>query len=208
MNARGKASAICAVAVVVVAAAYVVASSVAGTYALFSDSERVPVSIAAAPDFGAAPATVGVVPDTVNPAIGAPTATSTPVQTATPAPTAALTATSSPSPVPRPSPTPSATPVPAPGGIQGSVTCQGQPVAGAQVSIIGLHPPAAVAWSGATGDDGGFDTGLVLDPGSYVVDILKHGAGYDSVIATVPAGGYAPVYAQCTVLWGAGYSNW
>jgi len=204
MNARGKASAMCAVAVVVVAAAYVVASSVAGTYALFSDSERVPVSIAAAPDFGAAPATVGVVPDTVNPAIPPSAATPTPVQTAPPAPTAAVTPTRSPTPIP----TPSATPVPAPGGIQGSVTCQGQPVAGAQVSIIGLHPPAAVAWSGATGDDGGFDTGLVLDPGSYVVDILKHGAGYDSVIAAVPAGGYAPVYAQCTVLWGAGYSNW
>ena len=208
MNARGKACAMCAVAIIVVVVAYFVASGIAGTYCLFSDTERVPVSIAAAPDFGAAPATVGVVPDTVNPTIPPSAATPTPVETATPAPTAALTATSSPSPVPTPSPTPSATPVPAPGGIEGSVTCLGQPVAGAEVSIIGLHPRAAVVWSGATGDDGGFDTGLVLDAGSYVVDILKTGAGYDSMMATVRAGGYAPVYAQCTVVWGAGYRNW
>lgn len=209
MNAGGKACAICAIAVMVAAAAaYVVASGVAGTYARFSDSERVPVSIAAAPDFGAAPATVGVVPDTVNPTIPPSAATPTPVETATPAPTAALTATSSPSPVPTPSPTPSATPVPAPGGIQGSVTCQGQPVAGAEVSIIGLHPQATVVWSGATGEDGAFGTGFVLGAGSYMVDILVPGANYDTLFAAVPVGDYAQIYAQCTAVCGPEYQNW
>ena len=323
MNARSKACAICAVAIIVVAAAYVVASSLAGTYALFSDSERVPVSIAAALDFGPAPAsiaaTVDIDPNTLNPGsegnfvmayielpegwdvadidvstvtleiegaygsvptelsptevadhdgdtisdlmvkfgraavlallgsvgehatvvvagelssgerfegsdvvrlLDPPTATPTPDQTATPAPIAAVTPTPSPipiatasatpvpTPVPTASPTPSATPVPAPGGIYVSVTCQGQPVAEAQVTVSHQSPGEPVVWSGGTGDDGELSTGLVLKAGSYLVDIVKQGASYDSVIAAVPAGGYAPVYAQCTALWGTGYPDW
>jgi hypothetical protein len=208
MNAWGKACAICAVAMIVVAAAYVVASSLAGTYALFSDSERVPASVAAALDFGPAPATVGVDPDTVNPTIPPSTATPTPDQTATPEPTVALTPTASATAAPTTSPTPSATPVPAPGGIYVSVTCQGQPVAGAQVRVSHQSPGEPVVWSGGTGDDGELSTGLVLNAGSYLVDIVKQGASYDSVIAAVPAGGYAPVYAQCTALWGTGYRDW
>jgi hypothetical protein len=205
MKARGKACAICAVAVVVAAVTYVAVGSVAGTYGLFSDSERVPASIAAAPDFGSAPATAGVIPDMVSPTVVPPTAVPTPVETPMPAPTAALTATSSPSLVPTPSPTPSATPQLAPGGIQGSVTCQGQPVAGAEVRITGLYNRATVAWSGATGDDGGFGTGLVLDAGSYVVDILAPGTSYDSLLVTVPGQGWAEIYGQCTGVYGLRY---
>jgi len=142
-----------------------------------------------------------------------PTATPMPVQTATPeliaiigpSPSPTPVATASPTPVPTASPTPSPTLVPAPGGIYVSVTCQGQPVAGAEVSIIGLYRQETVVWSGGTGDDGELSTGLVLNAGSYVVDILKQGASYDSVIATVPAGAYAPVYAQCTVVYGPRY---
>lgn len=311
MNARGKACGICAVVIVVVAAAYVVASSVAGTYARLSDSERVSVSITAALDFDGAPgsiaATVDIDPDTLNPGsqgkfvtayielpeghdvadidvstvtlevvgvdgsvaaepsptevgdhdadtmsdlmvkfgrtavlallgsvgehatvvvagelssgerfegsdvvrlLGPPTATSTPSQTATPAPTAAVTSTPSPTLIPTASPTPSATPVPAPGGIYVSVTCQGQPVAGAQVRVSHQSPGEPVVWSGGTGDDGELSTGLVLKAGSYLVDIVKQGASYDSVIAAVPAGGYAPVYAQCTAVWETGYRSW
>ena len=124
------------------------------------------------------------------------------------APTAAVTSTPSPTLIPTASPTPSATPVPAPGGIYVSVTCQGQPVAGAQVRVSHQSPGEPVVWSGGTGDDGELSTGLVLKAGSYLVDIVKQGASYDSVIAAVPAGGYAPVYAQCTALWGTGYPDW
>jgi len=209
MNAGGKACAVCAVAVMVAAAAaYVVAGSVAGTYGLFSDSERVSVSIAAAPDFGAVPGTEGVVPGTVNPTIVPPTATPTPVETATSTPTASVTATSSPSAVPMASPTPSAIPESVPGGIEGSVTCGGQPVVGAEVSIIGLDPRATVAWSGATGDDGGFSTGLVFDAGSYVVGILAPGASYDSLLTSVPLRGWAQIHAECTAAYGSKYENW
>lgn len=205
MSGRGKACAICAVAVVVMAVAYVVAGSIAGTYGRLSDSERVPVSIAASLDFDGASAMIDSEPETVSPTIVAPTATSTPVQTATPAPTAAVTPTPSPTPIATASPAPSATPEAAPGGIYVSVTCQGQPVAGAQVRVSHQSPGEPVVWSGGTGDDGELSTGLVLNAGSYLVDILKQGASYDSVIAAVPAGGYAPVYAQCTALWGTGY---
>jgi hypothetical protein len=214
MNAWGRACAICVFAVMVMAVAYVVTGSGAGTYGRLSDSERVSASVAAALDFGGAPAMIDSEPETVSPTIVAPAATPTPVQTATAAPTAAVAATPSPTPIPTaspipsptpilmPSPTPSATPAPAPGGVFVSVTCQGQPVAGAEVRVSHQAPGEALAWSGGTGDDGEFCTGLVLDAGSYLVDILKQGTSYDSVIATVPAGGYAPVYAQCTVVRG------
>jgi predicted ribosomally synthesized peptide with SipW-like signal peptide len=295
----------------VVVAAYVVAGSLTGTYALFSDSERVPASIAAAPDFGPGPgsiaATVDIDPDTLNPGsqgnfvtayielaqgynvaavevstvtlgvegidngvpaesnpteigdhdgdtisdlmvkfdraavvallggvgeyvtfvvagelssgerfegsdvvrlLDLPTVTPTPVQTATPELMGSVTPTSSLSAVPTLSPTPSATPAPAPGGVYVSVTCQGQPVVGAQVSIIGLHPQTTLAWSGATGEDGAFGTGFVLGPGSYMVDIRVSGANYDTLFAAVPAGDYAQIYAQCTAVSGPEYQNW
>ena len=80
-------------------------------------------------------------------------------------------------------------------------------MAGAQVRVSHQSAGETVVWSGGTGDDGELSTGLVLNAGTYLVDIVKQGASYDSVIATVPAGAYAPVYAQCTAVWGAGYRN-
>ncbi len=130
-------------------------------------------------------------------------ASPTPVVTATPTP--GPSPTPSPTPAPTPSPTPSPTPVPAPGGIQGSVTCQGQAVAGAQVTISGPFPQAGQVWSGVTGGGGSFSTGLILDAGSYVVAIISPGTSYDSVPVTVPAGSYASVLAQCTLVYGRGY---
>jgi len=167
-----------------------------------ADEPPPPPSAPPAPNQTATPAPTATIGPSPSPTpVATASATPVPTASATPVPTASAT------PVPTASPTPSASPVPAPGGIYVSVTCQGQPVAGAQVSIIGLAPGETLAWSGGTGDDGELSTGLVLNAGSYVVDILKQGASYDSVIATVPAGAYAPVYAQCTAVWGTGYRN-
>jgi hypothetical protein len=88
------------------------------------------------------------------------------------------------------------------------VTCQGQAVAGAQVTVSGPFPQAGQAWVGATAGDGTFNTGLILDSGSYVVDIISSGSGYDSMPVTVPPGGYASVLAQCTLIYGHGYQGW
>jgi DNA-binding CsgD family transcriptional regulator len=135
------------------------------------------------------------------------TASPTPVATATPTPTPSPSPTPSPTPTPTPtpSPTPSPTPVPGPGGIQGSVTCQDQGVAGAQVIVSGPFPQGGQAWSGVTGGDGAFSTGLILEAGSYIVDILSPGTGYDSLSVSVPPGSYASVLAQCILVYGHGY---
>jgi len=85
------------------------------------------------------------------------------------------------------------------------VTCQGQAVAGAQVTVSGPFPQGEQAWSGATGGDGAFSTGLILDAGAYVIAIVSPGTGYDSVPVTVPAGSYVSVFAQCTLIYGPGY---
>jgi len=202
MNARGKACAACVAGVTLAALAYVVAGSVAGTYALFSDSERVPASVAAAPDFGPVAGTEGVAADALNPTVAPSAAAPTPISTATPAPTAVVTPTVPPALVPTPVPAPSATPEPGPGGIQGSVSCQGQPVVGAQVSVVGPHSPATVAWWGATEGDGTFNTGFVLEAGSYVVSILAPDTSYDSIPATVPAQDWRHISAQCVATHG------
>jgi len=135
------------------------------------------------------------------------TATDTPTPTPSPVPSPVPTVvpTPSPTPAPTPSPTPSPTPVLGPGGIQGSVICQGQPVAGVQVTASGPFPQAGQAWLGATGGDGTFNTGLILDSGSYVVTIISSGTGYDNMPVTVPPGGYASVLAQCTRIYSPGY---
>jgi len=143
--------------------------------------------------------------------------------TAVPSPTPKVTATDTPTPIPppmpspipaptptpspTPTPTPAPTPIPGPGGVQGSVICRSQPVAGAQVTVSGPFPQAGQAWSGVTGEDGTFSTGLILDSGSYVVTIISSGAGYDTMPVTVPAGGYASVLAQCTVIYPHGYQS-
>ncbi len=312
MNRQHIACAVFAVAIVVAAMAYVVASSVAGTHALFTDGVRVAASIAAAPDFGPAPtpvpASVDIDPDTLNAtsegnfvtayielpdgfnvadiilssvtlqAVGLdgsvsveakpteigdydgdttsdlmvkfdraavlsllagvtgdvsikvagdlsnggyfegsevvrvhrpPTATPTPTQTPTPAPTSTVSPSPGATPIPTPSPTPPANPAPALGGIRGSVSCRGQPGIGASVSVVGPSAHPRVAWSGSTGDHGGFSTGLTLDSGAYVVDILEPGASYDTITATVYAGGYASLMQlECTAVNGPEYRNW
>jgi transcriptional regulator with XRE-family HTH domain len=129
----------------------------------------------------------------------------TPVATATPTPTPSPSPTPSPTPTPTATPTPSPTPVPAPGGIQGSVTCRDQGVAGAQVSVSGSFPQGGVAWSGVTGGDGTFSTGLVLDAGSYIIAITSPGTGYDTLPVAVPPGSYVSVSAPCTLVYGPGY---
>jgi transcriptional regulator with XRE-family HTH domain len=146
------------------------------------------------------PAVTPIPEETITPTPSA-TASPTPVATATPTPSPSPSPTPSPTPAPMPSPTPSPTPVPGPGGIQGSVTCQGQAVAGVQVAVSGPFPQAGQVWSGATGGDGTFSTGLILDAGSYVVVITSSEASYDSVPVTVPAGDYASVLAQCTLIY-------
>ena len=132
-----------------------------------------------------------------------PTPSPTSVATATPTPTPSPAPT--PSPTPTPTPTPSPTPVPAPGGIQGSVTCRDQGVAGAQVTVSGPFPQGGAAWSGVTGGDGTFSTGLILDAGSYIIAILSPGTGYDTLPVAVPPGSYASVSAPCTLVYGPGY---
>jgi len=84
------------------------------------------------------------------------------------------------------------------------VLCQGEAVAGVQVTVSGPFPQGGQLWSGVTGGDGSFSTGLIFDAGSYVVEILSPGTGYDSAPVTVPAGSYASVLAQCTVVYGHG----
>lgn len=86
--------------------------------------------------------------------------------------------------------------------------CQGQAVAGAQVTVAGPFPQAGQVWSGLTGGDGSFSTGLILDAGSYVVAIISSGTGYDSLPVTVPPGSYVTVLAQCTTIYGHGYHGW
>jgi hypothetical protein len=85
------------------------------------------------------------------------------------------------------------------------VTCRDQGVAGAQVTISGPSPQGGVAWSGATGGDGTFSTGLILDAGSYIIAIISPGTGYDTLPVAVPPGSYASVLAPCTIVYGPGY---
>ena len=134
-----------------------------------------------------------------------PSATPSPTPVATATPTPAPSPSPSPTPTPTPTPTPSPTPVPGPGGIQGSVTCREQGVAGAQVTVSGSFPQGGVAWSGVTGGDGTFSTGLILDAGSYIIAIISPGTGYDTLPVTVPPGSYASVSAPCTIVYGPGY---
>ena len=61
------------------------------------------------------------------------------------------------------------------------------------------------AWSGVTGGDGTFSTGLILDAGSYIIAILSPGTGYDTLPVAVPPGSYASVSAPCTLVYGPGY---
>ncbi len=129
----------------------------------------------------------------------------TPVATATPTPVPSPSPTPSPTPTPTPTPTPSPTPVAGPGGIQGSVTCQDQGVDGAQVTVSGTFPQSGVVWSGVTGGDGTFSTGLILDAGSYVVAITSPGTGYDTLPVTVSPDSYGSVLAQCTIIYGPGH---
>jgi len=144
------------------------------------------------------PAVTPLPQETITPqATPSPTPSPTSVATATPTPT--------PSPTPTPTPTPSPTPVPGPGGIQGSVTCRDQGVAGAQVTVSGPFPQGGAAWSGVTGGDGTFSTGLILDAGSYIIAILSPGTGYDTLPVAVPPGSYASVSAPCTLVYGPGY---
>ena len=83
--------------------------------------------------------------------------------------------------------------------------CQGEAVAGAQVTVSGPSPLGGQVWSGVTGGDGGFSTDLIFDAGSYIVEVLSPGASYDSLLVTVPADGYGSVLAQCTVVYGRGH---
>jgi hypothetical protein len=54
------------------------------------------------------------------------------------------------------------------------------------------------AWTGATGADGSFNTGLTLTAGTYVVSIGWSGGTFDSTMARVPDGDYTYVAAECT----------
>lgn len=85
------------------------------------------------------------------------------------------------------------------------MTCQGEGVAGAQVSVSGPFPQGGTAWSGVTGGDGTFSTGLILGAGSYIIAILSSGTGYDTVPVAVYADSYASVAAQCTVVYPPGH---
>jgi hypothetical protein len=73
------------------------------------------------------------------------------------------------------------------------------------VTVSGPLPQGGQAWSGVTGGDGAFSTGLILNAGSYIIDIISAGTGYDSLSVAVPAGSYASVLAQCTLVRGPGY---
>ena len=84
------------------------------------------------------------------------------------------------------------------------MTCREQGVAGAQVTVSSSFPQGGVAWSGVTGGDGTFSTGLILDAGSYIIAIISPGTGYDTLPVTVSLGSYASVVAQCTH-YGPGY---
>lgn len=85
------------------------------------------------------------------------------------------------------------------------MTCQGQGVAGAQVTISGPFPQEGTAWSGVSGGDGTFNTGLILNAGSYIISILSPGTGYDTLPVTVPPDSYVSVSAQCTLVYPPGY---
>jgi hypothetical protein len=87
------------------------------------------------------------------------------------------------------------------------VICQGQGVAGAQVTVSGPFPQAGQAWLGVTGGDGTFSTGLTLDSGSYVASVISSGTSYDTIPVTVPPSGYASVFAQCTLIYGHNYQG-
>lgn len=168
-----------------------------------------------------ATATATVTAGPSEPAVLTPAATPLPQETVTPTPSPSTTASptpgatatrtptpeSSPTPTatPGPSPTPSPTAVPGPGGIQGSVTCQGQATDGAQVTATGPFPQADQVWSGVTGGDGSFSTGLILPSGSYLITIISPGASYDTVSVAVSAGAYASVAAECTLTYRPGY---
>ena len=85
------------------------------------------------------------------------------------------------------------------------MTCQGQATDGAQVTATGPFPQADQVWSGVTGGDGSFSTGLILASGSYLITIISPGASYDTVSVAVPAGAYASVAAECTLTYRPGY---
>jgi len=150
------------------------------------------------------PAVTPIPEETLTPT-PSPTATASPSPTPSPTPTPAATPTPSPTPSPIPTPTPSPTPVPGPGGIQGMVTCQGQAISGAQVTVSGPLPQMGQVWSGQTGGDGSFSTGFTLDAGSYVVDVhvvdvIERRPSYGSMRVSVPADDYASLSAQCIAL--------
>ncbi|MFQ6059281.1 MAG: CARDB domain-containing protein [Anaerolineae bacterium] len=115
------------------------------------------------------------------------------------------TPTETPTPTPTSTPTPTATPTGQPpnkGGIRGTVTCQDDPIADAEVTVSGPLPWTVVAWSGSTDRDGHYDTGLVLDPGDYGVTVAPP-AGSQMTFApaqvTVMAGQYSVQDFACTV---------
>ncbi len=124
-----------------------------------------------------------------------------------PSPTPPPPTPSPPTPVHTPTrePTPSPTPTPLPGGIRGVATCEGEAVSGAQISIAGPYPGGGSAWGGTTGADGSFSSGLGLAAGSYVVSISWQDGNFDSALASVPAGGYADVAAECTIIINRGH---
>jgi hypothetical protein len=145
------------------------------------------------------PAATPLPQETITPTPGpSPTATPSPPATETPKPTD--TETPSPTVVATPTPpppTPTEPPPPPTGGVRGSVVCRGEPVVGASVLVT---VSATFVWSGVTGAGGAFDSGLVLPPGSYVVTVSSPGAGYDSLLASIPVGGYADLFAQCATV--------
>jgi AcrR family transcriptional regulator len=120
-----------------------------------------------------------------------PSATATKPPTATPVPT------------PTEEPTPPPTPEPLPGGIRGVVSCQQQAAGGAQLNVSQPYSGGGSSWVGTTDADGGFNTGLVLTAGTYVVSVSWPGGTFDSAIAEVPDGGYAYVAMVCSGIIGA-----
>ncbi len=58
------------------------------------------------------------------------------------------------------------------GAIQGSVTCQGNPVSNAVVSISGPLPSTSIIWTGTTNAAGIYFSDFVLPPGDYTVQLF------------------------------------
>jgi hypothetical protein len=158
------------------------------------------VTPAAQPNHSDDATATATIPPSTTP--GAPSATPTPHATSEAPPPP-------PSPTPKPptatpvvlltqEPTPPPPPPPSLGGIRGTVSCQQQAAAGAQVSVSGPYPSSGSGWVGSADTEGGFSTGLILTAGSYVVSVSWAGATFDSAIAEVPAGGYGYVSAVCS----------